>query len=89
MEQLYEYLVLYKIGGAGDKEVWHPGSKIRLNAERAAAHLAAGNIRVIETTKLPPEPEPTTVVHEAEPATETVGLAVTEESPKRAKGKGD
>jgi hypothetical protein len=80
-EQLYEYLVLYKIGGQGDPEVWHPGSKIKLTADRAAAYLAAGLVREIETSTPLPQPEATTVVHVAEPA-------VVAEAPKR-KGKGD
>lgn len=86
-QQVTEYLVIARIGGAGDPEVWLPGSKIKLSADKAALHLASGNIRVIETTVLSPEPAPTAIIHE--PPTETVGLAVAEESPKKAKGKGD
>lgn len=67
-EEQYEYLVLYKIGGAGDPQVWLPGSKIKLNAERAKLYLDAGLVREIETSKPLPQPESTTIVHEAEPA---------------------
>ena len=67
MEEQYEYLVLYKIGGMGDPQVWLPGSKIRLNAETARLYLAAGLVREIETSKPLPQPEPTTIVHEPEP----------------------
>lgn len=68
MEEQYEYLVLYKIGGMGDPQVWLPGSKIRLNAETARLYLAAGLVREIETSKPLPQPESTTIIHEAEPA---------------------
>lgn len=53
MEQ--EYLVLVRIGGAGDKEIWLPGSRIMLSGERAMAHLAAGNVMAINDT-VPPVP---------------------------------
>ena len=71
MEELSEYLVLYQIGGAGDPEVWRPGSKIMLTPEKATAYLAAGLVRAIETTKPLPEPEPVTVVHEGQPEAPT------------------
>lgn len=86
-----EYLVVSKIGGAGDKEVWMPGSIIKMTPERAAIYLETGTIRVIETTVVPPPPEPTTIIHEASETVApvaTVGLAVAEEPTKR-KGKGD
>lgn len=62
-----EYLVLVKIGGAGDPEVWQPGSKILLDEERAKAHLLAGNVRPLEQTT-PPQllPAPVEVIHEPE-----------------------
>lgn len=53
MEQ--EYLVLVRIGGPGDKEMWLPGSRIMLSGDRAMAHLAAGNVRAINDT-IPPAP---------------------------------
>lgn len=71
MEETQEYLVLVQIGGAGDPEIWQPGSKIRLGPVAAAAHLAANNVRAIETTG--PWPKAlglTVIVHKAEePAT--------------------
>ena len=74
MEEQYEYLVLYKIGGAGDPQVWLPGSMIKLNAERAKLYLAAGLVREIETSKPLPQPESTTIVHEAPVAIEQVAV---------------
>lgn len=61
-----EYLVLIQIGGAGDPEVWRPGSKILLSDEQARAHLAAGNVAPLEQTT-PPQllPAPVEVIHEA------------------------
>lgn len=59
-----EYLVLTKIGGAGDPEVWLPGSKILLDDARASVHLAAGNITPLDNTVLPQLlPAPEQVVH--------------------------
>ena len=48
MEERQEYLVLAQIGGAGDPEVWQPGSKIWLTDKAAAAHLASANICKID-----------------------------------------
>jgi len=53
MEERQEYLVLAQIGGAGDPEVWQPGSKIWLTDKAAAAHLASANICKID--ELPAE----------------------------------
>lgn len=61
MEQ--EYLVLVRIGGAGDPEVWLPGAKILLDDARATAHLAAGNIAPLDHTTPPQLPAPEQVVH--------------------------
>jgi hypothetical protein len=60
-----EYLVLVQIGGAGDAEVFQPGARIALDDDRARLHLAAGNIRPLDHTELPPEPPPTQIVHDA------------------------
>lgn len=67
MDELHEFLVLYKIGGAGDPETWLPGSTIRLDAERARLYLDAGLVCAIETTKPLPKVEPVTVEHKPEP----------------------
>ena len=75
MEETQEYLVLVQIGGAGDPEIWQPGSKIRLAPVAAAAHLAANNVRAIETTgPLTKPPGPTVIVHMAEPSPEPAPL---------------
>ena len=62
MEETQEYLVLIQIGGAGDPEVWQPGSKIRLGAVAAGLHLAANNVRAIETTGPLPKPSASPVI---------------------------
>lgn len=59
-----KYLVLVKIGGAGDPEVWLPGSEILLDEYRARIHLAAGNVRPLDQTVPPAAPAPDQVVHE-------------------------
>jgi hypothetical protein len=79
MEQ--EYLVLVRIGGAGDKEMWLPGSRIMLSGDRAMAHLAAGNVLAINDTVPPVPATDDVVVHEADAsgalaATGTVTAAV-------------
>ena len=51
MEERQEYLVLAQIGGAGDPEIWQPGSRIWLTAKGAAAHLASANVCATETTQ--------------------------------------
>lgn len=61
-----EYLVLVRIGGAGDPEIWLPGSKITLDDNRARAHLAAGNVRPLDATIPPAAPAPVEIVHEPE-----------------------
>ena len=61
-----EYIVIVKIGGSGDPEVWMPGARISLDDEMARLHLGAGNVRPLETTDVPPEPTASTqVVHDA------------------------
>ena len=65
MDETQEYLVLAQIGGAGDPEIWQPGSKIWLTAEAATAHLASANVREIETTR-PLVVEPEAIVYTAE-----------------------
>lgn len=65
MDETQEYLVLAQIGGAGDPEIWRPGSKIWLTAQAATAHLAAANVREIETTK-PLVAEPSAIIYTAE-----------------------
>lgn len=70
-----EYLVLYQIGGAGDPEIWRAGSGIWLEDDKAAVHLAAGNIAPINKTVAPEAPAPDVVIHE------TVG----EDAPKTKK----
>ena len=65
MDETQEYLVLAQIGGAGDPEIWRPGSKIWLTAEAATAHLASANVREIETTK-PLVVEPSAIIYTAE-----------------------
>ena len=78
MEERQEYLVLAQIGGAGDPEIWQPGSKIWLTAKGAAAHLASANVCATETTQpfsvesetVPTEPEATVyTAEEPEPPT--------------------
>lgn len=66
-----KYLVLYQIGGSGDKEVWRPGSMIELDQAKAAIYLEAGLVRAIEVSDPPAAPVSDVVVHEAveEPAT--------------------
>lgn len=59
-----EYLVLYQIGGAGDPEIWRAGSGIWLEDDKAAVHLAAGNIVPINKTVVPAAPAPDVVIHE-------------------------
>jgi len=72
-----KYLVLYQIGGSGDKEVWRPGSMIELDQTTATIYLAAGLVRAIEVSTPPVEPVSDVVVHDVEePAT-----------PPKAKGK--
>ena len=61
---MQEYLVLVPI--ASDTEVWRPGSKIKLDDVRAALHLAAGNVRVLENTMPPAPAESIVIVHDAE-----------------------
>lgn len=74
-----KYLVLYQIGGAGDKEVWRPGSFIELTDEAAPKYIEAGLVRAIEISNPPAVIVSDVVVHEA-----------VEEAPKtKAKGKGD
>ena len=72
MEQQYEYLVLYQIGGSGDAEIWYPGSKIQLSAERAAIYLAAGLVRAIETTLELPQVKSDTIEYKVFVAGEPV-----------------
>lgn len=60
-----EYLVLCQIGGAGDPEIWKPGSRIWLDDLRAALHLAAGNVAPLGATQPPQPPQPTAIVHTA------------------------
>jgi len=74
MEERQEYLVLTQIGGAGDPEIWQPGSKIWLTAKGAAAHLASANVCAIETT------QPFSVESETEP-TEPEATVYTAEEP--------
>jgi len=64
-----EYLVLVQIGGAGDKEVWKPGSRIMLTDERALPHLLNHNIQAINAT-VPPAttPSSTQTIHTADEA---------------------
>jgi hypothetical protein len=73
------YLVLYQIGGAGDKQIWRPGSFIELTDEAAPKYIEAGLVRAIEVSNPPVETKSDVVVHEA-----------VEEAPKTkaTKGKG-
>ena len=65
-----KYLVLYQIGGAGDKEVWRPGSMIELDQNKASIYLEAGLVRAIEVSTPPAAPVSDVVVHDVEdPAT--------------------
>lgn len=64
--QMQEYLVLRKIGGAGDPQMWLPGSKILLDDVAAAAHLRAGNIAPLDHTQPPVEKKPAMTVHRPE-----------------------
>jgi len=64
-----EYLVRVKIGGAGDPEVWLPGSRILLTDDEAIPHLQNGNIEAINETQAPViEPVSTQTVHTADEA---------------------
>lgn len=49
------YVVLVQLGGAGDKEMWRPGSIVELDEATAALHLRAGNVASIEVTVVPEE----------------------------------
>lgn len=60
------YIVLPGVVIAGDAERWLPGSLIELDDERAAVHLAAGNVAPLDGTTPPAAPEPAVVTHEAE-----------------------
>lgn len=59
------YLVLYQIGGAGDKQIWRPGSFIELTDEVAPKYIEAGLVRAIEVSNPPAETKSDVVVHEA------------------------
>lgn len=62
-----EYLVRVQIGGAGDPEIWLPGSRIMLTDEQAIPHLQHGNIEAINETQAPAiEPVSTQTIHTAE-----------------------
>ena len=61
------YLVLYQIGGSGDKQIWRPGSFIELTDEVAPKYIEAGLVRAIEVSNPPAAPVSDVVVHE-EPA---------------------
>lgn len=64
-----EYLVRVQIGGAGDPEVWTPGSRIMLTDEQAIPHLQHGNIEAINETQAPAtEPASTQIIHTADEA---------------------
>ncbi len=60
-----EYLVIARIGGSGDPEIYLPGSKIKLANDVAPKFLEAGLVRAIESTAPLPAPEQTTTVHAA------------------------
>ena len=62
-----EYRVVVQIGGAGDPEVYLPGSSILLDDARAAAHLAAGNIAPLDHTDVPTTAPTVQIVHDAAP----------------------
>lgn len=58
------YVVLNTL--ASDTERWLPGALIELTDERAAIHLAAGNVAPIEGTQPPAEQPLPVVVHTPE-----------------------
>lgn len=58
------YVVLHTL--ASDTDRWYPGSIIELTDERAAIHLAAGNVAPIEGTQPPVEEPPDVIVHTPE-----------------------
>lgn len=67
-----EYLVRVQIGGAGDPEIWVPGSRIMLTDEQAIPHLQNGNIEPINETQAPAtEPVSTQIVHTADEAAQS------------------
>lgn len=63
------YVVLNTL--ASDAERWLPGALIELTDERAAIHLAAGNVAPLEGTE-PPSDEvgPAVIIHTAETTVE-------------------
>ena len=71
------YIALVQIGGSGDKEIWRPGTLIELDDDKAALHLAAGNVAAINDTVPPKPPASDTIIHEPElvkaPAKKTKG----------------
>ena len=62
-----QYVVLVPISSLDGNTRWLPGSKIELDDERAAIHLAKGNVAPLDNT-VPPVADvgPALVVHEAE-----------------------
>jgi hypothetical protein len=62
-----QYVVLVPISSVDGKTRWMPGSLIELDDERAAIHLAKGNVAPLDNT-VPPVVDvgPALVVHEPE-----------------------
>lgn len=61
-----QYVVLVPISSVDGNTRWMPGSEIELDDERAAIHLAKGNVAPLDNT-VPPVVDvgPALVVHEA------------------------
>lgn len=60
-----KYIVLPGVVIASDTERWPAGSLIELDDERAAVHVAAGNVAALDGTVAPAPPEPAVLTHEA------------------------
>lgn len=83
-----KYLVLYQIGGAGDKVIMRAGAVITVPGDMdelsAQLHAVAGNLRPVDGTPAPVVQAEAAVVHEAAPTTASGGHAPGDAKPGKA-----